>query len=69
MGRVLDIAMIHPDPANGQVDQWVQTEALGWKDAPYVNMSISGAAINRTLGVAVGGRGWPGGPSEAHASL
>lgn len=30
-----------------EVDQWVQTEAFGWKDAPYVNMSISGSAINR----------------------
>eukprot|EP00435_Cladocopium_sp_Y103_P004325 s1524_g1.t1 len=30
-----------------EVDQWVQTEALGWKDAPYVNMSINGTAINR----------------------
>ena len=41
-------------PPLSQVDQWVQNEAFGWKDSPYVNMSIGGAAINRTLGSELG---------------
>ena len=48
--------------SSGEVDQWVQTEAFGWRDAPYVNMSINGVAINRTLGV-FAGHGVHRGPS------
>ncbi|CAK9061571.1 unnamed protein product [Durusdinium trenchii] len=30
-----------------EVDAYVQAEALGWRDAPFVNMSVGGNAINR----------------------
>ena len=32
------------------MDAYVQAEALGWRDAPFVNMSVGGNAINRSLG-------------------
>ena len=32
-----------------EVDDYVAKEAAGWQDAPFMNMSVGGTAINRML--------------------